>query len=151
MLQNAAGASCFQWLDQPRLSPVDTRLPTTVSLPCWKFLYQHPVANERFGRWTARPWPVLEAVWCKSEGCVTSGHSQGILVQISGIFMMLLEFWQDVVLHEPCQEGMEPYFPVHLFTVCQVAQLVSESFDPTAGCTELVELSFSWILSCSFH
>lgn len=45
----------------------------------------------------------LVAVWCKSEGCVASGHSQGILVQISGIFMMLLEFWQDVVLHEPFQ------------------------------------------------
>lgn len=45
----------------------------------------------------------LGAVWCKSEGCVTSGYSQGILVQSSGIFMMLLEFWQDVVLHETCQ------------------------------------------------
>lgn len=28
---------------------------------------------------------------------------KGILVQSSGIFMMLLEFWQDVVLHETCQ------------------------------------------------
>lgn len=37
------------------------------------------------------------------KGCVTSGYSQGILVQSSGIFMMLLEFWQDVVLHETCQ------------------------------------------------
>lgn len=38
---------------------------------------------------------------------------------------------------------MEPYFPAYLFTVCQVAQLVSVSFDPIAGCTELVELSFT--------
>lgn len=28
----------------------------------------------------------LVAVWCKSEGCVTSGYSQGVLVQSSGIF-----------------------------------------------------------------
>lgn len=68
---------------------------------------------------------------------------------------MLLEFWQDVVLHEPCQCQSSVRREWNLisqciFSLCQVAQLVSVSFDSIAGCTVLVELSFNWIFVLLF-
>lgn len=89
------------------------------------------------------------------KAVLTSGYSQCILVQISGIFMMLLEFWQDVVLHEPCQCQSSVRREWNLisqciFSLCQVAQLVSVSFDSIAGCAVLVELSFNWIFVLLF-
>lgn len=164
MLQNMR-CSLLQWLDQPRLSPDETFIATTVSLPCCEFscsaycIPKHPLASERHGVLVARPHPVLELIpgWQESEGRVSS--EQCFLVCVSFLFFPCCcwRFFRmkdkgcsmcSFFLHEPCwcESRVSKVWNLISWPISSPCVSVAHRHVfllPLTGCTVVVEPSWN--------